>query len=82
MKVHNQKVAVKQKMLRSEIHDKIHASSPQVPIKSERCITNKTYISHHERRQKRSSHLKDGPVIHYRTKRNNHQPVTKNPLIQ
>jgi len=45
MKVHNQKVAVKQKILRSEIHDKIHACSPQVPIKSERCNTNKILTS-------------------------------------
>jgi hypothetical protein len=41
MKVHNKNVAVKQKMLRSEIHDKIHACSPQVPTKSERCNSNK-----------------------------------------
>lgn len=41
MKVHNKTVAAKRKMLCSEIHDKIHACSPQVPIKSERCNTNK-----------------------------------------
>lgn len=42
MKVHNQKAAMKRKMLRSEMHDKIHACNTQLPLKSERCNTNKS----------------------------------------
>jgi hypothetical protein len=42
MKVQNQKVAMKRKMLRSEMHDKIQACNTQVPLKYERCNTNKS----------------------------------------